>query len=132
MTRTIMREHIFKILFRTLFHDADELDEQIRFYFDEYPSAEEKDITYITDKAKNIAGMLEELDSKIDSISEGWPASRLGKAELTIMRLAVYEMLYDDDIPMSVAINEAVELAKQYGADSAPSLINGVLAKLTK
>lgn len=132
MTRTIMREHIFKILFRTLFHDANELDEQIRFYFDEYPSAEEKDITYITDKAKKIAGMSDELDRKIDSISEGWPASRLGKAELTIMRLAVYEMLYDDDIPMSVAINEAVELAKQYGADSAPSLINGVLAKLTK
>ena len=76
--------------------------------------------------------MTDELDEKINSVSEGWPTNRLGKAELSIMRLAVYEMLYDDDIPVNVAIDEAVELAKKYGADNASSFINGVLAKLAK
>ena len=73
-----------------------------------------------------------EIDEKINSVSEGWPVNRLGKAELAIMRLAVYEMLYDEDIPVNVAINEAVELAKNYGGDNAPSFVNGVLAKLAK
>ncbi|MDO5403146.1 MAG: transcription antitermination factor NusB [Eubacteriales bacterium] len=132
MTRTIMREHIFKILFREMFHDANELDEQIRFYFDELTSAKEAELTYISEKAKKISGMTDTLDEKINSVSEGWPTNRLGKAELSIMRLAVYEMLYDDDIPVNVAIDEAVELAKKYGADNASSFINGVLAKLTK
>ncbi len=62
----------------------------------------------------------------------GGSTSRLGKAELTIMRLAIFEIKYDDDIPNGVAINEAVELAKKYGADSASSFINGVLAKIYK
>ena len=66
----------------------------------------------------------------INSVSKSWPTSRLGKAELTIMRLAVYEIKFDEDIPTNVAINEAVELAKKYGADNAPSFINGVLAQL--
>lgn len=132
MTRSIMREHIFKILFREMFHDANELEEQIRFYFDELPTAKETELEYISEKSKKIAAMTDELDEKINSISEGWPTNRLGKAELSIMRLAVYEMLYDDDIPVNVAIDEAVELAKKYGADNASSFINGVLAKLAK
>lgn len=132
MTRSIMREHIFKVLFRIEFHAADEFDAQIRLYFDELPSVKDEELSYITEKSKKIEECIEELDEKINSISEGWPTNRLGKAELTIMRLAVYEMLYDEDIPVNVAIDEAVELAKKYGADNAPSFINGVLAKLTK
>ena len=56
----------------------------------------------------------------------------MGKAELTILRLALYEMAYDEEIPEKVAINEAVELAKKFGGDDAPSFINGVLARLVK
>ena len=56
----------------------------------------------------------------------------MGKVELTILRLALYEILYDDEIPEKVAINEAVELAKKFGGDDAPSFINGVLAKLVQ
>ena len=75
--------------------------------------------------------MSDEIDEKINEVSEGWPVDRLGKAELAIMRLAVYEMLYDDDIPVNVAINEAVELAKKYGSnDNTASFVNRVLAKL--
>lgn len=132
MTRSTIREHIFKLLFRVEFHDTNELDSQIRLYMETLPSINDTDREYISDKTSTIAALIPELDEKIDSVSEGWPASRLGKAELTIMRLAIYEMCYDDDIPVNVAINEAVELAKKYGADNAPSFINGVLAKLVK
>lgn len=132
MTRTAIREHIFKILFRIEFHTAEELDEQIRFYVTDIIDIKDKEIKYITDKTLNIAAKLEELDAMINEVSDGWPTSRLGKAELTILRLALYEMKYDEDIPDSVAINEAVELAKSYGSDNAAAFINGVLARYVK
>lgn len=132
MTRTAIREHIFKILFRVEFHTADELDEQIRLYVTDIIDIKDKEIKYITDKTLNIATKLEELDAMINEVSDGWPTSRLGKAELTILRLALYEMKYDEDIPDSVAINEAVELAKSYGSDNAAAFINGVLARYVK
>lgn len=129
MTRSLMREHIFKILFRVEFHSREELEEQARFYFDDVKNASEDERVQISSKVFAIADKLDEIDEQINNVSEGWPTSRLGKAELSIMRLAVYEMKYDDDIPVNVAVNEAVELAKKYGADNAPSFINGVLAK---
>ena len=73
---------------------------------------------------------LEEIDAAINEVSEGWKTTRMGKVDLTLIRLAVYEMKHEEDIPVGVAINEAVELAKQYGTDDSPAFINGVLAKL--
>ena len=131
MTRSEMREHVFKLIFRVPFHDKNELREQIDYYFDGLTDVNEKDYEYIKNKALLVRELSDELDEKINSVSEGWPVDRIGKAELAIMRLAVYEMLYDDDIPVNVAINEAVELAKSYGSDdNAASFVNGVLAKL--
>ena len=131
MTRSDMREHTFKILFRVPFHNKNELREQIDYYFDGLTDVNEKDYEYIKNKALLVCELSDELDEKINLVSEGWPVDRIGKAELAIMRLAVYEMLYDDDIPVNVAINEAVELAKSYGSDdNAASFVNGVLAKL--
>lgn len=131
MTRSEMREHVFKLIFRVPFHDKNELREQIDYYFDDLTDVNEKDYKYIKNKALLVCELSDELDEKINSVSEGWPVDRIGKAELAIMRLAVYEMLYDDDIPVNVAINEAVELAKSYGSDdNAASFVNGVLAKL--
>ena len=131
MTRSEMREHVFKLIFRVPFHDKNELREQIDYYFDGLTDVNEKDYEYIKNKALLVCELSDDLDEKINSVSEGWPVDRIGKAELAIMRLAVYEMLYDDDIPVNVAINEAVELAKSYGSDdNAASFVNGVLAKL--
>ena len=125
MTRSEMREHVFKLIFRVPFHDKNELREQIDYYFDGLTDVNEKDYEYIKNKALLVCELSDELDEKINSVD------RIGKAELAIMRLAVYEMLYDDDIPVNVAINEAVELAKSYGSDdNAASFVNGVLAKL--
>jgi len=61
----------------------------------------------------------------------GWKTSRMNKVDLSILRLAVYEMKYDEDVPVGVAINEAVELAKKYSGDEGPAFINGVLARLS-
>ena len=139
MTRSTMREHIFKLVFRAPFIDnKDEYEEQINLYFADADMVDashlkEEEYNYIKDKTLAIAELIPELDEKIDSVSEGWPTSRLGKTELSIMRLAVYEMLYDEDIPTNVALNEAVELAKKYGsADSTAAFVNGVLGKLIK
>lgn len=144
MTRAQVREHIFKLLFRVEFNGIEDMPDQIAHYFECPPSGNdeefpdeaeeipEKDALYITEKYEKIAAMLPTLDELIDSAAKGWKASRLGKVDLTILRLAVYEMKYDEDIPVGVAINEAVELAKKFGQDESPSFINGILAKLAK
>lgn len=132
MTRSIIREHIFKILFRAEFYNKEELTQQAEYYVSELSNARDKEIEYIKDKTFAIIDKLPEIDEIINENSDGWPTNRLGKAELTIMRLAVYEIRFDEEIPNGVAINEAVELSKKYGSDNSSSFVNGVLAKIIK
>ena len=77
-----------------------------------------------------MAKQVPEIDESINRVAKGWKTERMGKTDLTILRLAVYEMKYDDEIPVGVAINEAVELAKKFGSDDSPAFVNGILAKL--
>ena len=72
------------------------------------------------------------IDSCLSEAISGWKLNRMSRMDLTILRLAVYEIFYDDSIPVKVSINEAVELAKKYGGESSPSFVNGVLAKVIK
>lgn len=141
MTRSEIREHIFKLLFRIEFNATEDMPSQIRLYFEDPVNAEEddrkkagwiqeKDERYIREKYLKIADKIPELDSLIDHAAKGWKASRLGKVDLTILRLAVYEVKFDEDIPVGVAIDEAVELAKKFGQDESPAFINGILAKI--
>ena len=130
MTRRALREQVFLMLFRVEFHSAEELEEQIALYKEQLEECSEKDIEYIVNKFKNIVEKLEELDVTIGEVSKGWKVSRMSKVDLTLIRLAVYEMKHEEDVPVKVAINEAVELAKQYGTDDSPAFVNGVLAKL--
>jgi N utilization substance protein B len=133
MTRSTIREHIFKILFRTEFYDnSEEFKQQVEYYLNELGDTKEENISYIREKTLDVADRLGEIDEIINTHSEGWSTNRLGKAELAIMRLAVYEIKFDDEIPNSVAINEAVELSKKYGGDNSSSFVNGVLAKIIK
>ncbi|MDF2539985.1 MAG: hypothetical protein K0S76_3006 [Herbinix sp.] len=130
MTRREIREHIFLMLFRKDFHEVNELSEQIKMYIGdlEEPSAEEH--LYLANRLYSVVERLEEIDVIISEASSGWKLNRMGKVDLTILRLAVFEMRFDDEIPVKVAINEAVELAKTFGGDDSPAFINGVLAKL--
>ncbi|MCD8150097.1 MAG: transcription antitermination factor NusB [Clostridiales bacterium] len=130
MSRREIREQIFKILFRAEFYEKDELEEQLSLSLQEMGEAKEQDSAYIVAKVRDICGHLEEIDGQINASAEKWKTSRMAKAELAIIRLAVYEMKYEEEIPVSVAINEAVELAKVYGSDHGAGFVNGVLAKM--
>lgn len=131
MTRRALREQIFKIVFRAEFNSMDEMMEQIGFSVSDIDKLGEEDESYIVDKSDKILAMLDVLDKEIVRISDGWSIGRIGKAELAILRVAIYEMLYDDDVPYKVAINEAVELSKLYCNEDAKSFINGLLAKVS-
>ncbi len=137
MTRREIREEVFKGLFRAEFHEKEELPMQLQLSMDELkepkeqalpPTAEEA--AYIEQKMADIFEKLDVLDEAINEKAEKWKTSRMAKAELTILRLAVYEMRFEEEIPVSVAINEAVELAKTYGDKQGSAFVNGILAKL--
>lgn len=140
MGRREQREQIFKLLFRVEFNTPEEMPEQRDFFLDQIKlpaqeegmAAKEKDIVYITDKYERIQEQLPEIDKLIDEKAQGWSVSRMGKVELTLLRLGVYEIMYDEDVPDSVAINEAVELAKKYGQDNSGAFVNAVLAKFLR
>ena len=130
MTRREIRELIFKMVFRVEFHDETEIPEQLRLSMDTLESAGEEDRAYIEHKVQDILTHLEEIDTIIDSSAQNWKTSRMAKVELTLIRLAVYEIRFEEDIPTGVAINEAVELAKAYGEENSASFVNGVLARI--
>ena len=129
MTRRELRENVFKMLFRVEFHEEGELDEQLNLLAEDIEDLTEDDAAYINNKCKDIIAKIPELDAAINESTTGWKTTRMGKVDLSIIRLAVYEMKFEEDIPTKVSINEAVELAKNYGTDDSASFINGVLAK---
>ena len=128
--RSAIREHVFVLLFESLFNSSGEMEAQSANYFDglEKP-VDDESISYIEQRFHSVEEHLSEIDALIEEKSTGWKIGRIGKVELSIIRLAVYEILFDDDVPVSVAINEAVELSKKYGQDQAGAFVNGVLAK---
>ena len=136
MSRREIRERIFKLLFRVEFYETEEMSEQKELFLEDaedFPEGvKEKEKREITEKYDAIVAKLSEIDAMIDEKATGWSTRRMGKVDLTIIRLAVYEICFDERIPTGVAINEAVELAKSYGQDSSPAFINGVLAKFAK
>lgn len=129
MSRRQLREQIFKLLFRVEFNAPEDMPEQKELFFEETESASEQDQKYIDEKYGKIMEVLPSIDAQINEKASGWTTERMGKVELTILRLAVFEILYDETVPASVAINEAVELAKKFGQDESPAFVNGVLAK---
>ena len=132
MSRRELREQLFKLLFRVEFNDLEEMKEQCSFFFEDIDNTvAEKDMPVIQDKIDKIMEKLPELDAQINEHAKGWTTDRMAKVELTIIRLAVYEILFDESVPTGVAINEAVELAKKFGQDSSFSFVNGILARFT-
>lgn len=130
MKRHTIRKHIFSMLFRVEFYDKDDLKEQDNLYMDTIEVMTDEERSYMEKKTAIIVEMLPEIDKKIEEVAKGWQLNRIGKVELAILRLATYEIYYDEEIPANVAINEAVELAKTFGGDNSPSFINGVLGKM--
>lgn len=136
MSRREIRERIFKLLFRVEFYKAGDLEEQKELFLEDtedFPEGvSEKDKQEIVKKYDAIVEKLSEIDGMINDKATGWSSKRMGKVDLTIIRLAVYEICFDERIPTGVAINEAVELAKSYGQEGSAAFVNGILAKFAE
>lgn len=134
MKRSEIREILFKLLFRAEFNDVSEMNDQFNMFFDVQTEIDElviedNDKDYIITRENDILAKLPEIDKLIGEKATGWTVDRMGKVDIAIIRLAVFEIMYDDTIPVGVSINEAVELAKKYGREESGSFVNGVLAK---
>ena len=133
MGRHEQREQVFRLLFQVEFHDCEDMPRQMRLFLEGNEDiASQKDADYIEARCQKVRERIPELDKIINENTEKWDTTRMGKVELTVLRLAVYEMRFDDDIPANVAINEAVEIAKAYGQDNSGGFVNAILAKILK
>ncbi len=132
ISRKKLRDLTFKIIFSCNFYTGSELEEEAGVFLEQQEELTEEDRQEILARCREIFSRIEELDAQISGKTEGWKISRFSRVDLSIVRLALYEILYDDETPEKVAINEAVELAKTYGGDDSPKFVNGVLARLVK
>ena len=133
MGRHEQREQIFRLLFQVEFHTSDEMPRQMRLFLEDNEEiGSQKDADYIETRCQSIREKIPEIDRLIDDNTVGWQTARMGKVELAVLRLAVYEMRYDQDIPEGVAIDEAVEIAKQYGQENSGGFVNAILGKIAK
>ena len=130
MRRREQREHVFKLMFMTEFNSEEEMTEQLSLYFEGLGELSEQDQEYMKKKYAHVKEHLEEIDAQLNSASRGWKTKRMSRVDLAALRLAVYEMEYDEDVPTGVAINEAVELAKMFGGEDSGSFVNGILGKI--
>ena len=128
MSRRQSREQAFALLFEKSFNDLPVMD-----LAEGAQDARELIIEpFALALAQGAEEKLAEIDARIDEFSHKWSRNRISRVALAVLRLAVYEMLYEDDTPVSVAINEAVELAKKYGGDEDSSFVNGVLGGISR
>ena len=135
-----IREQAFKLLFQAEFKEKADAYEASNLYFDilkeEMNTISEEEFEVIKSEAdkkfKLCMEKLPQIDDMINAADLGQKTERFGQVELTVTRLALYEMLYDDNVPEAVAINEAVELTKMYATAEAAGFVNGVLAQFSK
>ena len=146
MSRTTDRIHAFNLIFMWDFHKSDEnLDKNrlIENYFNAsffegsfsetgLPDKSDADRAFVEGAFFGVLKNLEDIDKSISDHCEGWELSRLMKTDLAILRLGLYEILFDKDVPPKVSINEAVELSKTYSGDDSPGFVNGVMGKILK
>lgn len=140
MKREKSRECTFLLLFSNDFHAANEVAKQLDMLIENQNDinenkegpiiAKEADREYITARVIDIEKNIEEIDKKINEVAVGWSTERMSKVDLTILRLAYYEMKMDEEVPQKVAIDQAINLAKKYGGEESSSFVNGILAKL--
>ena len=129
ISRYKMREQAFVLCFETLFSDTD-IDEIADNTLD---SREIELSDYALNTAKGISKNSQKIDDLISShLKKGWKINRISKVSLAVLRLAIYEMLFVDEIPVSVSINEAVELTKKYSTEDDCAFVNGVLGAVSK
>lgn len=141
MSRRLAREYAIQFLFSTAFNKDENIDEMLQEFFLIRKELNEdnlqslislNDIKYAEEIIRGTTDKVQNIDNLIQSNITGWTKDRIAKVDLAILRLALYEIIYRDDIPDSVAINEAIELAKKYSTDESGGFVNGVLGKIVR
>ena len=131
MQRTAMRELAFKLVYETEVQKEND-EEQIQIFLENNEITDEKAAQYLTSVINGLKANQAEIDELISkNLKENWSLSRIPKITLSLLKLAIFEMVYTK-LPYKVAINEVVELAKKYADDAAPTFINGILASVVK
>lgn len=134
MTRTQTRQLAFELLYSLEIQKVtkEEQEEQINMFLEEQEENKERVREYILDIVKGITNNAEEIQNLISkNLKAKWELSRISKINLTILKLAIYEIVYNK-LPYKIVVNEAVELAKKYGEDTSPAFVNGILANIIK
>ena len=136
LTQHEKRKNLVFMLYMAGFYDKEEADSQLDIFLENEIGTDEEnrgDIAYLKERYARVKEKLGVIDPMIASVAEGWSLKRMGKTDLAILRLAVFELFYDDEIPSAVAINEAVKLAAGFGGEnSSPAFINGILGRLER
>ncbi|MDU1053412.1 transcription antitermination factor NusB [Clostridium baratii] len=132
MSRKLSREKAMELIFSTML-TKESHEEAIETFVDNYEgNINEVDLEYIKEVLKGVEENKEDIDTLIKNNLQKWKIERISKVNLAILRLAVYEMNYLNDVPEKVAINEALEITKRYSDEKSVSFINGVLDKIFK
>lgn len=134
MSKRQFRIEVFKGVFLSAFYDDEEKEAQLERLFNQDVQYDklalsEKESKEANAKCQDILDNISEIDKAIEKALDNWSINRIGKVELAILRVAVYEIQYDKLEP-AIAINEAVEIAKEYGGDKSGAFVNGILAKI--
>lgn len=120
------------MVFIYAFTKKSEMPAQAELYLDGIEGLEEEDRQYLSGRFLAVSSRIPEIDSLLNGTAKGWKTNRFASCDLAILRVAVYEMKFDDSIPEGVAINEAVELAKLYGGEESPAFVNGILGEISR
>lgn len=132
MNRSTMRELAFKLIYSLEIQKQEDKTEQTQVFLENNEIENSNAKKYITDAIEGIEKNKEEIEKLIsENLKENWKIDRISKIDLSILKLAIYEIKYKE-IPYKVVINEAVELAKRYGEDSSRNFVNGILASIIK
>ena len=130
MSRIVARDTAMRLVYEWIMGgegSLDCIDETI-----ETTRLDSEDYDFIKKTVQGTKDHVLEIDKQISALSNGWKLERISKVDLAILRVAVYEMLFSGDISQGIAINEAVELAKRYGAEKSPKFVNGVLGGISR
>ncbi|MGY0375227.1 transcription antitermination factor NusB [Clostridium sp. JNZ J1-5] len=132
MNRRKSREIAMKLLFEMTINKEEYEEILSNFKENTDLTLEDVDFDYIEKIVKGIQQNTESIDKKIEENLKNWKIGRLSKIDLSILRISTYEIIFSEDVPNRVAVNEGIELAKRYSADNSPAFINGVLGNMIK
>lgn len=131
MSRRLSREEAFKVLFEMSFQGKENIGTILQYYYENL-SIEQLEKDYFEAVVIGVCERVVELDEYIARFSIGWTKNRISKVSMSALWLAIYEILYMEDIPVSVSANEAVELAKKYEGPECGAFVNGILGSFIK